>query len=167
MEKNLERGEALRKLKELAEDIKFCMFATSDANHYLYGRPMTTMQVEDNGTIWFFTSDRSKVAGDARGSEPVCLNYASPAKNNYLTVQGQVTLVKDKKKMEELWSPMLKAWFPDGLDSPDIALLRVEPEQAHYWDADASRVEVLFAMIKGAVTGKPDDTGDHGELKIK
>ncbi|RYZ39916.1 MAG: pyridoxamine 5'-phosphate oxidase [Sphingobacteriales bacterium] len=166
MEKNLTREEALEKLKEIAEDIRFCMFATTDTSNFLYGRPMTTMQVDEQGDIWFFTSRESSAAQESSEQEKVCLNYANPASNNYLTVQGKASLVKDEVKMKELWNPTLKAWFPDGIDTPGIVLLRVSPEQAHYWDTDASRLQVLFSMVKSAVTGKRSDVGDHGELKL-
>lgn len=98
MEQNMASKEAVEKLKELAESVKFCMFATSDTDNALYGRPMTTMQVDDNGTIWFFTSDQQKVAQDAAGGDTVCLNYADPGKSTYMTVQGTATLVKDKAR---------------------------------------------------------------------
>lgn len=68
--------------------------------------------------------------------------------------------------MKELWTPMLKAWFPDGLETPGIALLKVAAQQAHYWDTDASKLVVLFAMAKAAITGKTTDTGKHGELEL-
>ena len=166
MEKNLQHQEAIQKMKELAEDVKFCMLATTDSTNNLYGRPMTTMQIEDDGTIWFFTSDHTKSAVKAKEDEKVCLNYAHPGKSTYLTVQGTSHLVKDKKKMEELWTPVLKAWFPNGLEEQDIALLKVTPEQAHYWDTDASKLVVLFSMMKSAITGTTGDTGNHGELNI-
>jgi len=166
MEKDLQNREAIEKLKKIAEDVKFCMLATSDTSNELYGRPMTTMQVEDNGTIWFFTSSHTDIANKAKADDNVCLNYADPGKTTYLTVQGKAELVKDKKKMEELWNPMLKAWFPKGLDEPDIALLKVVPRQAHYWDTDAAKVVVLYSMIKAALTGETSDIGKHGELNM-
>lgn len=166
MEKNLQSQEAIQKMKKLADDVKYCMLATTDTDNSLYGRPMTTMQIEDDGTIWFFTSDHTSAASTAKQDEQVCLNYAHPGKNTYLTVQGTAHLVKDKKKMEELWTPVLKAWFPKGLDEPDIALLKITPEQAHYWDTDATKLVVLFSMLKSAVTGTPGDTGNHGQLDI-
>lgn len=166
MEKDLRSQEAQNKLKELAESIRICMFATTDTTDDKYGRPMSTMQVDDDGAIWFFTKDNSKVSDDARKNEQVTLYYSHPGKNSYLTVQGSVELVKDRKKMEELYTPIIKGWFPEGLDDPNIVLLKVTPQQAHYWDADAAKLVVLFSMIQAAVTGKPSDLGKSGDLKI-
>jgi general stress protein 26 len=166
MEKNLDKLEAIKKMKELAEDVKFCMLATADSNNNLYGRPMTTMQVEDDGTIWFFTNNENDAAAKAKKDEKVCLNYADPSKTTYLTVQGTAELVVDKEKMKELWNPKLKAWFPDGLEDRNIALLKVIPRQAHYWDVDASKLVVLYAAVKASITGEMADIGEHGELAI-
>jgi len=167
MEKNLENKAALDKLKSLAEEIKICMLATSDTSNNLYGRPMTTMEIEDNGTIWFFTADNTQTAQQAAKQSEVCLNYAHPGRNAYLTVQGKAELVNDKEKMKQLWTPMLKIWFPDGVDDPSIALLKVTPTQAHYWDSDASRVSLLFSWIKANITGDGSGMeGKQGELRI-
>ena len=167
MEKNLDNKEAISKLKNLAEEIKICMLATSDTSNNLYGRPMTTMEVDDNGTIWFFTADNTKIAQQAAKQSEVCLNYAHPGKNSYLTVQGNAELVNDKEKMKQLWTPMLKTWFPDGVDDPSIALLKVTPTQAHYWDSDASRVSLLFAWVKANITGDGSGLeGKHGDLNV-
>ena len=59
-----------------------------------------------------------------------------------------------KPKMQELWSPILKTWFPQGLETPDIALPAVKPTSAHYWDSDISRLSLLYSFVVAQVTGK-------------
>ena len=168
MEKNLESAEALTKLKDIIESINICMYCTMEAKSDMASRPMGTAKVEDDGAIWFFTMDESGAAASGAEGQEVCLNYASPAKNTYLCVMGNAQLVHDKAKMQELWSDMLKTWFPDGLESPNIALLKVSPRTAHYWDSDVSRVRLAYAYIKAKVTGEADNgaAGDHGKLAV-
>jgi general stress protein 26 len=168
MEKNLHSREALEKLKELVESVHICMYCSMEHGSDMASRPMGTARIEDDGTIWFFTTDHSGAAETAQHAGEVCLNYAHITKNTYLCVMGRPELVFDKAKMKELWSPILKTWFPQGLDTPDIALVKVAPRSAHYWDSDASRLRVLFSFIKAQVTGKrPDgDEGDYGELDL-
>jgi general stress protein 26 len=50
--------------------------------------------------------------------------------------------------MEELWSPLHRAWFPKGLDDPNIALLQVEVDRAEYWDSPSSKVVQLIGLAK-------------------
>lgn len=168
MEKNLHSEEALKKLKELVESVGICMYCTMERGAEMASRPMGTAKIEDDGSIWFFTTDHSGPAENANESNEVCLNYAHITKNTYLSVMGNPELVFDKAKMKELWTPILKTWFPDGLDTPDIALVKVTPSSAHYWDSDASRLRLLYSFIKAQVTGKrPDgDEGEEGELHI-
>lgn len=164
MTENLQGAEALKKLKELTESINICMLTTEVAGE-LTARPMSTQTVDEDGSIWFFTSDTSIGAQSADGDK-VLLAYSSPAKNSYVSVNGMATLVHDKAKMKELWKDILTAWFPKGLDTPDIALLKVRPTAAHYWDADASRMRILAQYAYAKVTGDYKSMeGKEGELK--
>jgi len=168
MEKNLHNDEALQKLKELVESVGICMYCSMEHGSDMASRPMGTAKIEDDGTIWFFTTDHSGAAENAQQANDVCLNYAHITKNTYLCVMGTPELVFDKAKMKELWSPILKTWFPDGIDTPDIALVKVTPQSAHYWDSDASRLRLLFSFVKAQFTGeRPDgDEGEEGELHL-
>ncbi|WP_231510307.1 pyridoxamine 5'-phosphate oxidase family protein [Fischerella sp. PCC 9605] len=65
----------------------------------------------------------------------VNVSYAAPDKQRYVSLCGTAELVRDRQKLEELWQPQLKAWFPKGIDEPDIALLKVSVEKAEYWDS--------------------------------
>ena len=74
----------------------------------------------------------------------------------------------DKNKMAELWTPTLKAWFPEGLEDPELALIKVEVERAEIWDSPPSKVVKLVGMAKAMMTGKPyTEAGDHRQIDIK
>jgi len=40
--------------------------------------------------------------------------------------------VRDEATAKELWNVFAQAWFPEGVDDPHLALLRVDIEQAEY-----------------------------------
>ena len=168
MEKNLHNTEALQKMKSLAESVNICMYAMQEGGAGITARPMSASLIEDDGTVWFFTSDNSTAGTEAEGGKSVCLAFSSPAKNTYLSVSGTAVLSHDKAKMDELWSPMLKTWFPQGLETPDIALIRVTPQSAHYWDSDASRFLLLYSFVKASITGEPahGSEGTEGQLNL-
>ena len=167
MEKNLQSAEAVKKLKELAEGIRVCMYCTMEHGRDHASRPMSTAAVDEDGTIWFYTSDDTTAAQQSHGNE-VCLNYSDPTKNTYMCIMGSSEVVHDKAKMKELWSDFLSTWFPDGLETPGIALLKVAPSAAHYWDIDMTRVKILFSYVRAKMTGKKAEgtEGTEGELKI-
>ena len=63
--------------------------------------------------------------------------------------------VRSRKSLRAAVGAALGKWFPDGLDSPELALLRVSVATAEYWDAPASRVKKLVGGLRAAVTGDP------------
>lgn len=166
MEKNLSNEEALKKLKSSVESIRICMMAAVAGDGS--SRPMSVADCDDNGDLWFFTSEDTSAGQEAEAGKKVALHFASPAKLNFLCVLGQSELVHDKAKMEELFNPMMKTWFPDGLETPGIALIKVNPDSAHYWESNASRIELLYSWAKAQITGEPADgsEGRSGSLDV-
>jgi general stress protein 26 len=166
MDKNLSNEEALKKYKELVNEIKVCMFITDspDKNHT---RPMYTVETEDNGTLWFFTNKNSIKVDEVNSNHNVHLVYAHPGKESYLDIWGTATITTDQQTIKDKWTPMMKAWFPKGVDDPDVALLRVEPNDCYYWDAEAGKMISFLKIVAGAITGRPSIGSDaKGSLNI-
>lgn len=159
------RQQAIAKLKELMEDIDFCMLTTFDGDH-LRSRPMSTQQVDFDGDLWFFTRDNTHKIEELENDPRVCAAYSKPDDNTYISVSGRGELSYDRAKMEELWNPILKAWFPDGLEDPNICLLKVTVEQAEYWDASSSTLVQIVGFIKALATGTEADYGENKKLNL-
>jgi general stress protein 26 len=166
MEKNLRNEEALKKFKKLVSDINVCMFITNTTENE-HTRPMATIETEDNGTLWFFTDIRSIKVEEVAEKNTVHLVYAHPGKESYLDFWGNASVVKDKDLIKDKWSPIIKAWFPKGLDDPNIALLRVTPRDVYYWDAETGRMVTFFKIATSAVTGAKMSEGAEGRLTMK
>ncbi len=161
--------QAIEKIYEKIKDVDIAMLTTADKEKgTLHSRPMSTnKQVDPDGTIWFFTYDDSLKADEVAQDNNVNLSYAEPAKQLYVSVSGTARIVKDKAKMQELWNPVLKAWFPDELETPNIALLKVSPTEAEYWDANSNKMVQLFQMVRAIVTGTQADYGEHAKIEMK
>jgi len=159
------RNEAVKKLNELIEGIDFCMLTTMDGG-YLRSRPMSTQKFEFNGDLWFFTSDDTHKMDEIKADNRVNVAYSKPDDNCYVSVSGSGEMVKDRAKIEELWSPILKAWFPEGLGDPHLCLLKVSVEQAEYWDAPSSKIIQLVGFVKALATGQEADYGENEKLSF-
>ena len=159
------RQESIDKLKELLEGIDFAMLTTV-AGEKLHSRPMSTQQVEFDGDIWFFTSDRTHKVDEIQADNRVNVAYSDPDDNTYVSVFGRAEIVKDRAKIEELWNPIYKAWFPDGLDDPTLCLLKVSIKEAEYWDSPNSKFVQLVGFVKALATGQQADGGDHGKISL-
>lgn len=159
------REDSIRKLKELIEGIDFCMMTTVDGGH-LRSRPMSTQVAEFDGEVWFFTRDNTHKIDEIEKDNRVCLGYSDPGDSTYVSVSGRAEVTKDRAKMEELWNPILKAWFPDGLDDPNICLMKVKVDQAEYWESPSGKVVQLLGFVKALATGQEADYGENKKIEL-
>ncbi len=160
------KKEAIEKLNELIKDIDFTMMTTIDTDGVLRSRPMSTQESEVTEALWFFTSDQTHKTEEIEKDNRVNLSYAKPDDNAYVSVSGTAEIVHDKAKMEELWNPVLKAWFPKGLDDPHICLMKVNAEQAEYWDSSSSTFVQIFGFVKAMATGQRADGGENEKVNL-
>ena len=84
------------------------------------------------------------------------MSFSSNDSSAWTSIAGRAELVHDPVKAAELYSPALKVWFPDGLDTPGLALIKVRADTAEYWDSPASRVKKIVGAVRAAATGDPD-----------
>lgn len=156
----------LEKVKDLIEDIDINFFTTKEANGKLRGRPMSTAKVEEDGSLWFFTNEYSGKVAEISHNNEVYLTYASQGSSKYLVVHGNAELSDDKAKMEELWTPTMKVWFPDGLEDPKILLIKVTPTEAEYWESASNKIMMVYGMAKALLTGEKYEEGKHGKVSM-
>lgn len=162
----MEHQEAVKRLGELIEDVETAMLTTADQDGTLRSRPMATQQTEFDGTLWFFTRSDSEKMQEIGKTPAVNLSYANPEKNRYISVSGTGSIIRDRQKAEELWNPILKAWFPEGLEDPALALLKVDVEKAEYWDSPSSKVVQLVGFVKALATGQQYSLSDKEHQKV-
>ena len=164
---NLENKEGIEKLKKLVEDIKFCFFKTNTENQNIDSSTiMTAQNVDENGNIWFFSGIDSDRNRDIKINKQVELYFSSPEKNVYLSVNATAHVVLDKEKMTELWNPLLKIWFKDGVNDKNISLIKLTTTTANYWDSEGGKMINFLKMIAAVITGNDNIDSVHGTIKI-
>jgi general stress protein 26 len=152
--KDLTRKEANDKIKELAEKTDICLFTTNLQTLPLTTRPMSTRAVDEEGNIWFFSRAGSNKNLEIATDNRVQLFYANNTGSEYLTIYGTATIIKDAEKAKALWSAIAKTWFERGYDDPELTLLKIIPQDGHYWDTKDGKIISLFKMVAGAIVGK-------------
>jgi general stress protein 26 len=154
-------------LKEMIEDIRIGMLTTMDTDGALRARPLQTVGVEDGGTLWFFTSQSSPKVSEAQSDAGrVNVSYAHPGKQDYVSVSGRATLVRDRERMRAMYTKWVEVFFPQGLDDPDLALLRVDVDKAEYWDSPGTAVGRMYALAKGLATGDKEAVGENRKVNL-
>lgn len=162
-----DKDQSLEKLRDLMKDIEFCMMTTIDEDGTLRSRPMATnSEIEENGDVWFFTYASSHKVTEVNQHHEVNLSFSAPDKQRYVSLSGTAELVRDRAKMEQLWKPALKAWFPQELEEPDIALLKVTATKGEYWDAPAGWVAKAVGFVKAATTGDREDLTENQKIEL-
>lgn len=157
-----------QKLKEMIKDIDFCMLTTLDENNNLHSRPMSlNREVDQAGNLWFFTAVDSHKVSEVNRIPKCNVSFANPDDHRYVSISGTAELVKDRQKIKELWQPEIKAWFPEGADDPNLALLRVGIEKAEYWDSPGGTVAQVINFVSAIVTGKQADWGENKKIEVK
>jgi len=164
--KNLYNEDAIKKIKDFVNDIKVCMFCTSVTDMPFRTRPMSTLEVDDEGNLWFFSAKSSDKNDEIKNDDTVQLIYSKNSDVHFLTITGKATIVEDQAKKDELWNPIVKAYFPEGKDDPNLSLVKIKPEAAHYWDTINGKMITWFKMAASAVTGNQNNVGVEGKLKV-
>lgn len=160
------REQNLQKLRELIKGIKFAMLTTTDAQGNLRSRPMATQEADEEGDLWFFTKIDSGKVEEAKQDEHVNVNYASPEDHRYVSVSGLAQVVRDQEKIRELWRPQYKAFFPEGLEDPELALMRVMPYEAEYWTSPSTYIGQAIGFVRALITGDKKGLGDNQRIEL-
>ncbi len=154
------------KVKELVSRSRVGMLGTLEAG-FMKFRPMSHVDIDDDGNIWFFTSKDSWKAEDVQQNPTVQLIYINESDSCYLSIEGTAHLSDDQQRMKELFNPFVKAWFPKGLKDPSLALLIVHPMEMEYWSNDDSKVLTYLKILTAAATGSQPSVGSHGKVALK
>jgi len=158
--------ENVRKLREMIKGVEFAMLTTAEDDGTLRSRPMRTLDVEFDGNLYFFTGAGSPKVGEIERDRHVCVSYAAPEVGRYVSMSGLARILRDPAKMEEFWSPGLKAWFPDGLEDPELALLWISVTQAEYWEGPSGTL-VYLAGVKAMAAGAAFGDVENEKLDLK
>lgn len=166
MQKTEEKSD-IQKIAKMIREIDFGMLTTIAEDGTLHSRPMSANRnVEFDGDIWFFTYGNSHKVIEAKKNRHVNVSFSDIKGQTYVSISGTAELVRDKSKIEELWQPILKAWFPQGKETPDIALLKVTAERAEYWDSPGNFLSKTIELVR-ALSGQPVEIGENKKVDIK
>lgn len=161
-----EHKDSVKTLKKKIDGIKIAMLTTEEPDGSLRSRPMATNEMQDDGTLWFFTREFDPKVNEVNQNHKINLSYSDPDNNLYVSISGEAFLNTDKNKIEELWQPHLKAWFPKGKDDPEISLLKISPQKAEYWDSESSNMVLIFNIAKSILKGEKHEARDNKKINL-
>lgn len=158
-------GEKRQLLGKIINDASAAFLVTRSHGDGLHGRPMATARVDEDITaIWFACQKDSQVVAEISVDPRVYLGYTNHTGSEWASINGRASIVEDRAKIRALWSPAWKNWF-DGPEDPNIALIKVDAQEAEYWDS-GSRAVMLLKMAVAAVTGAKLPDGEHNRVSV-
>ena len=164
---HLSGDDALAKVRGLVKHFRNAMMITN-ANGSPHSRPMGLQGDGDNfnGVLWFFTDRACRKVEEIKRNPEISLIFQSDVDSAYLHLFGKASVVDDPAKMSELFTPLLKTWFPQGVEDPRLTLIRFEADHGDFWDSPGGLLQVLAAFTKAVVTGTRGQGGEMGEVKL-
>jgi general stress protein 26 len=164
---DLKNQAAIDKIKALVKAIDICLFCTNlRDNDGLTTRPMSTQDVDEYGNLWFFSAKDSTKNEEITKDSKVQLFYSHPSKSSYMILNGATEISFDKDKIKQYWSPLAKTWFKEGIDDPNISLIKVNTKSAYYWDVEGNQMVNFFKMIASVATGTNLVDAKAGNLEV-
>ncbi len=164
---DLQGTEAIEKIKDLVDKAKTCFFCTAIKPGKAFPtRPMSVQKLDDEGNFWFLSANDSHKNAELQTDPNVQLLFQGSAHSDFLTIYGTATVSEDKEKIKELWEPILKTWFTEGVDDPRISVIKVDPTDGYYWDNKHGNAVAFVKMLAGAAMGKTLDDSVEGKLDV-
>jgi general stress protein 26 len=157
-------NDSAERVWDLMEKISICMLASWDGGE-LTSRPMAAFVRRKNNAVYFLTDARHHKDDDIRNFPKVCLAFADPSNERFVSLSGPAEVSSDRGVIRELWSTPAKAWW-DSPDDPNIRILKVMPDEAQYWEGPGKAVSTIKMAI-AAATGRRPDMGDNKKVAMR
>ena len=164
---DLRGQEAVKKIQEMVEHAENCFFCSAVPTGESNGdRPMNVRQVDDEGNLWFLSASDSRKNQELALDPTVRLYFQGSKHSDFMQLNGQATISRDREKIRELWSPMIQTWFTEGQDDPRITVIKVSPTEGYYWDTKHGNAVAGVKILVGAVLRKTLDDSVEGKLDV-
>ncbi len=148
------------------EEFETAMLVTESLSGDLRARPMMIAGHEPGGALLFVSRAEDEKLQEVLQTSRVAVTMQGVGR--YLSISGTARLETDQVKLDELWSPSWRIWFPAGSEDPDLVLIQIEPSAAEYWDrTGANKLEFFWRAGKALLQGeKTRDDKLSGHRKV-
>lgn len=161
----LKNKEGLRKMRALVENHKVVMMASQLDKAPFSVCPMTLLQMDEKGDLWFFTSKDSDLFKHIGHDNRVQIIYCDQKRQKYMSIFGHATHIIDNQKKEELWNCGLLDWF-EGKSDPNLALLSVNLQNSYYWDNENNEPVSFFERAARTISGDGSEQAKKGYVEL-
>lgn len=143
-------------------DSPFVMLGLSGVDES-HTQPMTA-QFDDDipNRLYFYSNRQNRLIKALSSTHNGIIAFSSKGHSLFASVHGQLSLDNDRAIIERFWSPVVSAWYEQGKDDPDLALLRFDCGRAEIWQSTTSNF--LHYMAAG-LFGDGADEASKDDVK--
>lgn len=135
-------------LAKLIAGQRIAMLSSAAPDGSLDSKPMTLLEFDADGVLWFFCERPAQAAGHEdldRRYQRVNLSFSDEVRSVFVSITGRGELSHDAARIRALWTEQARPYFPEGPESPNLAVLKVTPERSDFWEAPESH------LVRGAM----------------
>jgi general stress protein 26 len=157
--------EEIKTVADVLDKARIGLLTTLDSEGHLVSRPLALVDREFDGTVYFFVAKDSHKVHDIDADPQV--NIGVETSKGWLSISGTATLNTDSATIDELWNTGADAWFDQGRDDPQVALLQVDAHTVESWTSTEPKAVTLLKYAKAAATGgHPKNVGDNETISL-
>ncbi|MCR1160236.1 MULTISPECIES: pyridoxamine 5'-phosphate oxidase family protein [Micrococcaceae] len=154
----------ISKVTDIINGAKIGMVTTVNEQGALVSRPLAIQDVKDDGDMWFFTGLGTSQVAHVRNDPRVNVSFGK--NTEWVSVAGNAEVVTDRQIIRDMWNQTVEAWFPDGPETPEVCLLRVDSESAEYWTSPGGTAATVLQWVKSKVTHSRMSVGESGTVDL-
>lgn len=152
------------KFWEALDDSPFLMIGLQGVDD-AFTRPMTA-QIDDR-QIHFFANRTEELVKGLEKSKRAIATFASKGHDLFASIHGTLELSDDRAVVDRLWSPAVAAWFKDGKDDPELALIRFDTSSADVWEAASGAfLKAVAVKLIGRDPAEPEQGAYRAEIQL-
>jgi len=107
----------------------YCFFITLGESGCPNARLMQPFKPEQDFTIWFGTSPRSRKVRDIAADDLVVVSYQNTGEHAYVTLIGRVQVERDVDARRRYWRQEWARFWPGGPEDNDYVLIKFVPSR--------------------------------------
>lgn len=155
----------LAPLADKLDGLRVGMLTLREPTNGLCSRPMTALEMDEAGSIWFMASRKSTAPLLGSGAQPANLSFADGGSSDFVSISGTAAMSDDPQRKRDLWSLAARPWF-DSADDPDLTLIAVSPAHVEIWDGPDNAIARVLSMAASVVAGKEVGMGEKQTLDV-
>ena len=151
------KSDPVETLWEQLGDVRDVLLSCEGGGSHM--QPMSPQVDEERGCIWFYTSKQTDLARACVSPASAKLCLVSNDRDFHSCLNGRLVQNKDPEALEEFWSSVVSAWYPEGKDDPNLTMLQFIPADAGIWASTDSALKFGWEILKANTTGSQPDVG--------